>query len=111
MKKGKGYKEFFERHISIIKKEGLTCKECGCKLKGSVREIAHILPKSYFKSISKNDKNIIYLCEEHHTEFDNRSNDFVKSMKIFPEVTERFKQLEQIIEEEINYKIYDRWEI
>lgn len=104
------YKEFFDKHLKIIRNNKEVCQECGCKLKASYREVAHILPKSYFKSVSKNDKNIIYLCEQHHTEFDNFSNEKLKQMKIFPQITERFKQLKEIIEEKINYKIYDKYE-
>lgn len=104
------YKDFFDKHLKIIRDTKAVCQECGCSLKGSYREVAHILPKSYFKSVSKNDRNIIYLCEQHHTEFDNFSNKKVKEMKIFPQITKRFKELEKIIEEKINYKIYDKYE-
>jgi len=105
-----GYKEFFEGHILIIKKSNAKCLECGSRLKGSVREIAHVLPKSQFKSISKLDENIIYLCEEHHNYFDNRSNEDVKSMDIFNKVAKVFQSLLQKITEEVNYKTYDRYE-
>jgi len=105
-----GYKEFFEKHILRIKKSNAKCLECGNNLKGSVREIAHILPKSQFKSISKLDENIIYLCEEHHNYFDNRSNKDVKNMGIFKKVSEAFQSLLEKITEEINYKTYDRYE-
>jgi len=103
-------KEFFEKHVRAIKNNKETCKECGIKLKGSYREVAHILPKSYFKSISKNDKNIIYLCEQHHTEFDNFSNEKIKKMNIFNQVSQSFKELLDYIKEPINYKTYDKYE-
>lgn len=106
----KNYKDFFQKHIKQIKKDKEVCRECGCSLKGSVREVAHILPKSYFKSVSKNDNNIIYLCEKHHTEFDNFPNSEIKKMYIFPFIAKRFKYLETIIKERINYKIYERYE-
>ena len=51
--------EFFKRHIEIAKTR--SCKNCGEKLKGEVSEIAHRLPKSYFKSIQCNDENVVYL--------------------------------------------------
>lgn len=104
------YKDFFTKHVNKIKKEKIVCAECKTRLKGTVREVAHVLPKSYFKSIAKNDKNIIYLCEKHHTEFDNRSNDFIKTMKIFPLIAKKFKELLEEITETINYKTYNRYE-
>ena len=40
--------EFFQKHIEIAKTK--YCEECGAKLKGNISEIAHRLPKSFFKS-------------------------------------------------------------
>lgn len=105
-----GYKEFFEKHIDIIKQGRLSCEECGVKLRGSVREIAHVLPKSYFKSISTDDENIIYLCEKHHNEYDNSSNEDMHRMSIMTKVQNRFESLQDKIKEDINWKHYDRWE-
>lgn len=105
-----GFEEFFKKHITIIKNEKKTCQECNCRLKGSVREVAHILPKQYFKSIATEDKNIIYLCEQHHNDYDNGSNESIKEMNIFNYVTKTFKELEQILTEKLNWKYYDRWQ-
>lgn len=107
--KSKGYKEFFDKHISIIKSENHICKECKGKLIGTYSEVCHILPKSYFKSIAKEDSNIIYLCQECHTNYDNWSNDKIKEMNIFEEISNSFEQLRDKIEEKINYKHNDRW--
>jgi hypothetical protein len=105
--------EFFQRHIEIAK--GKYCEECGAKLKGNVSEIAHVLPKQYFKSIMCSDINVLYLCGMHsekqcHSNFDNWSNERVKEMKIYPKVQEIFAQIKEEITEKINYKVYDKYE-
>ena len=53
--------EFFKKHIEIAKTK--CCANCGEKLKGEVSEIAHRLPKSFFKSIMCDDENVVYLRE------------------------------------------------
>jgi len=102
--------EFFKKHIEIAKTK--YCEECGAKLKGNITEIAHVLPKQYFKSVMCSDSNILYLCGLYsdnncHSNFDNSPQEKVKEMKIYPKVQEIFKQLEQEITERINYKHYD----
>lgn len=109
--KGKGYKEFFDKHRSIIRSTKAVCAECGCRLKGNYDEVAHILPKSKFKSIAKNDDNIIYLCPQHHGEYDNESNSSIQKMKIFPFVSKMARCLLDMVEEKYNYKITERWQI
>lgn len=105
--------EFFQKHIEIAKSK--YCEECGEKLRGNVSEIAHVVPKQYFKSVMCNDLNVIYLCgmfseNNCHSNYDNWSAEKVKEMKIFPIVKERFKKLETEITEKINYKQYERYE-
>jgi hypothetical protein len=102
--------EFFQKHIEIAKTK--YCEECGAKLKGNVTEIAHVLPKQYFKSVMCSDLNVLYLCglyssNECHSKFDNSAQEKVKEMKIYPKVQEIFKQLEEEITEKINYKHRD----
>lgn len=109
-----GLPEFFERHIQIMKDKNAKCLECGCKLRYSVDEVAHILPKQYFKSIATEDSNVLYLCgmfseNSCHTKYDNGSNDEIKEMKIFEEVSKRFEDLQELITEKLNYKHYERW--
>ncbi len=104
--------EFFQKHIEIAK--GMCCEECGAKLKGNASEIAHVVPKQYFKSVMCNDLNVLYLCgmyssNQCHSNFDNSAQEKVKQMKIFPKIEELFKQLEQEITEKINYKVYERY--
>lgn len=52
--------EFFEEHVENIE----YCENCGLDLrrKRSGKNVAHILPKSKFKSVAKHDKNVMYLC-------------------------------------------------
>jgi hypothetical protein len=102
--------EFFKKHIEIAKTK--CCEECGAKLKGNVTEIAHVLPKQYFKSVMCSDLNVLYLCglysdKNCHNNFDNFTQEKVKEMKIYTKVQEIFKQLEEEITEKINYKHYD----
>lgn len=104
---------FFEKHIKIAK--GMYCEECGEKLRGHVSEIAHVLPKSYFKSIMCNDNNVHYLCgmfsdKQCHSNFDNWSAEKVKTMNIYETSKKKFKELEEYITENINYKVYDKFE-
>lgn len=107
--------EFFKRHVEKIKKEKIKCQECNTRLKGNVSEVCHILPKQYFKSISKDDENIIYLCglfseEDCHYKFDNLSNKEFKKMGVYNYVSKKFENLLNILTEEINYKIRNRYE-
>lgn len=107
--------EFFQRHVEHIKKERLCCEECGQRLIGDFSEVAHILPKGYFKSICTEDLNVLYLCSYRsdnncHSKFDNSSNDTVKKMSIYPKVKERFQVLLEMLTEKINYKTLDKYD-
>lgn len=110
----KDYPQFFQKHIQNIRDNRLCCEECGARLVGNASEIAHILPKSSFKSIATNDRNVLYLCgmwsnSQCHSNYDNYPADKVREMKIFPLVAERFKELEEEITEKINYKTEERY--
>lgn len=111
-----GFAEFYQKHISIIKDKNLHCEGCGERLIGDVSEVAHILPKNFFKSICTEDKNIVYLCSwkssnNCHGTFDNSKNEKVQEMGIFPKLQEIVKDLLKDVTEKINYKFYDRWQI
>lgn len=102
--------EFFQRHIEIAKTK--CCEECSAKLQGHVSEIAHVVPKQYFKSVMCLDSNVLYLCgmysdKQCHNDFDNFPKEKVKQMKIYLKVKEVFKELQQQITEKLNYKHYD----
>lgn len=105
--------EFFKKHIEIAR--GKCCEECGNKLKGNVTEIAHILPKQYFKSVMCSDLNVLYLCGLYsdnncHNNFDNFPQEKVKQMKIYPKVQGIFNQLKLEITEKLNYKLTEKYE-
>ncbi|MFT5662608.1 MAG: hypothetical protein ACI9TV_003265 [Sulfurimonas sp.] len=110
----KGYGEFFEKHVGIIKNTSACCAECGARLKGHVSEIAHILPKGYFKSVATNDENVVYMCgmystSQCHTNFDNFPIDKFQEMLVFSQISHIFAELEEKITEKINYKVYDKY--
>jgi hypothetical protein len=105
--------EFFQRHIEIAKTK--CCANCGEKLRGDVSEIAHRLPKSFFKSIQCNDDNVVYLGGRFsscgcHSLYDG-TNDQLQSLSIFSAEKKIIEELLEKVTEEINYKIYDRWQL
>lgn len=109
-----GLKEFFEYCVLQIKQGKINCFECGSILKGDVSEVAHILPKSYFRSIQTNKINWIPLCgqwsnNQCHTNFDNYPLEKVKKMQIYSKVKKIFFKLESEITEKIPWKIYERY--
>lgn len=111
----KNYTEFFTKHVNHIKKNSVKCMECGASLRGNTSEVAHILPKGYYKSIGDHDDNVVYLCGLYsenncHDVFDSTSAENIKKMKIYPLLKERFKIIEEFITERIPYKIYDLFE-
>jgi len=110
----KHYAKFYQKHTLIIKKDRLVCEECGAPLRGHVSEVAHILPKNYFKSVATLDENIIYLCgmyseNQCHSKFDDSKREVVKAMSIYPRVAELFLKIEPLVEERIPYKTYQRF--
>lgn len=109
-----GYAEFFIKHVSNIKKTQACCAECGARLKGHVSEVAHILPKSTFKSVATNDDNVIYLCgmyssNQCHTNFDSFPIEKFQEMLVFNQISAIFAKLENIVTEKISYKVYDKY--
>lgn len=110
----KTFPGFFQKHIQHIRDNNLCCEECGAKLIGDVSEIAHILPKSMFKSIATDDRNVLYLCSwksinNCHSKFDDGSNEQVKNMFIFDTIKERYLELILILTEKLNWKVDDRY--
>lgn len=110
----KDFPEFFKKHIDKIKSENLCCQECGCRLIGDVSEVAHVLNKSYFKSVSTCDDNVLYLCgykqNNCHGKFDNSSNEEFKLMNVFELASNIFKKLTTDIKESVNYKTRERYD-
>jgi hypothetical protein len=111
----KDFPEFYQKHIQIIKDGKLNCQECGCRLIGDVSEVAHILNKSFFKSISTEDSNILYLCSWRssgnnncHSKFDSGKE---KEMSVFSIAQERIKQMIEKITENINWKLINKYNL
>jgi hypothetical protein len=106
----KDFPDFYKKHTEIIKNNKECCKECGVRLLGDISEVAHILNKSYFKSVSTNDDNVIYLCgwkqNNCHDKFDSGKE---KEMKVFSIAKEKFDILKEEVKEKINYKIWDKY--
>lgn len=69
---------FFETQLKD--KKYVICEECGKKIFNPGREtLAHILPKAIFKSVAHNENNFLWLCLEHHGQFD---SSYSKAMKM-----------------------------
>ena len=107
--------EFFIRHVEKIKAERLHCANCGERLKGDVSEVAHRLPKSFFKSIMCDDDNVVYLGGRFsscgcHSLYDG-TNQQLQSLNIFSAEKEIVKELLEKVTEQINYKIYEKWQL
>lgn len=115
-KKTNGYSEFFSNMIEEIMVNGLMCGECGDRLIGDVSEVAHILPKTVFKSIATNPENVIFLCSwksknNCHGKFDS-TNSTLHSMNVYnEELKETVKKLLNVATETPSYKILDKWEL
>lgn len=87
-------KPFFEKHIKLIKENGIRCEECNTPLLGGVDEVAHILSKNKHPEVEVNDLNVVYLCgafseNQCHYNFDNKDR---TKMKVFEIAKERFHQ-------------------
>jgi len=110
----KDFPDFFKRHIEKIQNNKISCEECGNKLQGHVSEVAHVLPKQYFKSISIDDNNVLYLCgmyseNQCHSNFDNWPQQKVKQMRVFSKICQIYEELKSKITEKINYKVDERY--
>ncbi len=108
------FPSFYAKHIGYIKEHKLRCAECGDRLIGDVSEVAHILNKSIFKSVSTEDGNVIYLCgwkssNNCHSTFDNCSLADLKKMLIYHSVCDKFLYLKERVKEKINFKTIERF--
>lgn len=67
--KEENYSSFFAKHIEIL--SGSRMSLSGRSIyEPSTCNICHILPKRKYKSVAKEDLNIIYLTHDEHTRFD-----------------------------------------
>lgn len=85
-----------------------NCEECGHKLDKSSTfalraQIAHILPKSIFKSVATHPQNKMFLCCFNgcysHAKFDNGDAKTRQSMKVYDLAIERFRSFENELTE------------
>jgi ribosomal protein S27E len=97
---------FFESHIKILNSKPTKCENCNTLLfNPTSANIAHILPKSIFKSISTNNNNCMYLCLICHGNYDSSWDKAIK-MQCFKKAREKFKLFEQYIIEKRDYLKY-----
>lgn len=83
--------DWYKIQISIMPK---CCEECGKSLAPDMAinktiPIAHIIPKSSYPSVAAHPLNVLFLCGDHHTNYDNKGADYRKSMKINEKATRR----------------------
>ena len=71
------------------------CEECGAPLGEKTRwNIAHILPKSTFPSVSINPQNKFISCKSCHSQFDSSNNEkFIFGMSLLPVLKDRVQKL------------------
>ncbi len=63
--------DFFNHHIGILSRMPYS-EHSGVRIKSVDRKnIAHILPKRYFKSVQCDHNNVLYLTWGEHSQFDN----------------------------------------
>lgn len=88
-------KVYFEYHIP----RACKCENCGKGITSPAStNVAHILPKSFFKSVRSNLKNFMYLCGDCHQMYD-YSWAKAKTMKVWALACERFEQFKDEIKE------------
>ncbi len=69
------------------------CTECGCDIGGDTMNpfsVAHIISKGANTALRSDVRNMILLCPDHHTEFDNEAR---SKMKVFDQTEEIREQL------------------
>lgn len=64
------YSSFFAKHIEILSEKRMSMFSGKSIYMPSTCNICHILPKRRYKSVAKEDLNILYLTHDEHTRFD-----------------------------------------
>lgn len=82
--------------VNALKNAPAKCENCGCELSSSmiINErtiVAHILPKSIFKSVATEPENRWYGCSNCHHSMDNKGTEYVQAMPIFKVLQDRVK--------------------
>lgn len=125
-KEYRGLRKFSNKMLSIHEKDTIFyekiwnerkhyCENCGKFLGNSFKDsrgyiityrYAHIIPKSVYPYLRHYNKNIMLLCLNCHTKFDNSPKEIVEKMKCYnDEHIKNLKQLHKKLEQE-NNEIY-----
>lgn len=124
--KKQGLRKFSEKMVALHEKDTIFyqniwntrkhfCENCGkflgdnfkdSKGKIIVYRYAHIIPKSVYPYLRHFDKNIMLLCLDCHTKFDNSPKEVIQKMKCYDEnhINELKELHKQLVEE--NNTIY-----
>lgn len=98
-----GLPAFFQFHVSQV----THCENCGMEISSpGAKNVAHILPKSSFKSVMTEPQNVMYLCSDLdlqegkgcHDLYDS-SWEVAKTMKIWSTAVERFNNFKDKVKE------------
>lgn len=98
-----GLPAFFQHHIEQI----THCENCGMEISSpGAKNVAHILPKSSFKSVMTEPQNVMYLCSDLdrqdgkgcHDRYDT-GWETAKTMDIWETAVERFRTFEHLVTE------------
>lgn len=111
-----GLPEFFDSSISELK-ENPFCQNCGCKINTNYNpswNIAHILSKRTYKSVSSNTHNKLFLCSSKdlggnscHEKFDS-GLEVRKTMPVFDLALQKFvKFKDECLERGKEYTIFE----
>jgi nitrate reductase cytochrome c-type subunit len=99
--------EYYNYHINLNKNKIIKCENCNCNIYNISRtNIAHILPKSNFKSVSNDVHNYMYLCLNCHGTYD-YSFKKAATMPVINIAITRFKLFSNKLTPKEQYKIPD----
>lgn len=88
-------KEWFALQVSLCYK---YCECCGTPITGASKlNIAHILPKrdNMFPEVKTHPLNVVYLCWDCHTNYDNQGSSFAVKMPCLPKMQSRVLQMQE----------------
>lgn len=116
MQERSGLPKFFEDAIEELKTSPF-CVNCGGRINVNyepVRNVAHVLPKSIYKSVMAHPDNRIFLCSDKdmngkdcHYIFDNEIEQ-IEDMECFEKALEKFEKIKNIVTERGKvFRIYD----
>lgn len=101
--------DYFNYHIGVIIKNKVCCAECGVRLPQipDRKNVCHLLPKSIFPSVRAIKENCIYLCWQHHADFDS-TYEKAQKMKIWDYVKQKVSEFRHLVKE--RHKILTHFE-